>query len=159
MLGSLLRIGIIIITSLLTVDWFPASLLPLWIVLLAANFFSIREGTFMFTGFSIMALLINPSWWNIFIPLILWLGLVSIIVLTLINTEKKVSLPIFFSVCFLLSFGIQSIASFGLLRNMLWPILVITIEHLCFIAVIVFPAKILGEAYSRYTNALGINYE
>lgn len=159
MFGLFARLGIIIIGSLITVSWFPTSLLPLWIVLLAANFFSIREGTYMFVGFSIMSLMINATWWQLFIPLVLWIGLSSIIVLTIINTEKKVSFPLFFLVCFLLSFGIQSIAAFGQLSNMLLSIVVVTIKHLFFLAIIVFPVKILGEAYIRYNNALGINYE
>lgn len=159
MFGLFARLGIIIVGSLMTVSWFPTSLLPLWIVLLAANFFSIREGTYMFVGFSIMSLIINATWWQFFIPLVLWIGLGSIIVLTLINTEKKVSFPIFFLVCFLLSFGIQSVAAFGQLSNMLLSIVVVTIKHLFFLGIIVFPVKILGEAYIRYNNALGINYE
>lgn len=159
MFGLLARLGIILIASLLTVAWFPTSLLPLWIVILAANFFSLREGTYMFTGFSIMSLIINASWWHFFIPLVLWLGLSSIIILTLLNTEKKVSFPVLFLICFLLSFGIQSVAAFGQLSNMLLSIIVITIKHLFLLAIIVFPVKILGEAYIRYNNALGINYE
>ncbi len=159
MVGLLARIAIIIIGSLITVTWFPTSLLPLWITLFAANFFSIREGTIMFVGFSIMSLAINATWWHLFIPFALWLGLALIIIIPLISTEKKVSSPIFIAVCFLLSFGIQSVAAFGMLRNMLWPILVLTIKHLVFISLFIFPVKILGEAYIRYINALGISYE
>lgn len=159
MVGFLLRAVIVIMGSLVTTTWFPSSLLPLWIVMLAANFFSVREGMIMFAGFSIMSLILSMTWWQIFAPLVLWIGLASIIILTLINIEKKVSVPVFFLLCFGISFGLQIIAAYGMISNMLGTILVVTFKHVCFIALVIFPVKILGEAYSRYINALGISYE
>ncbi|MBP7057244.1 hypothetical protein KBB08_02025 [Candidatus Gracilibacteria bacterium] len=159
MIGILIRILIVVIGSLVSVTWFPSSFLPLWLTMAAANFFSLREGTILFVGFSLTSLAINPTWYQIFVPLVLWIGLLVIIIPGLLPHGKRLSWISFILAGTVLSLILQLIAYTGHYQPAFWLIFGAIFSHAILLLIITLPAKILGEAYARYLNALGIYHE
>ena len=159
MIGIAIRLLVIIMGSLISTTWFPSSFLPLWLTMAAANFFSLREGTILFIGFGILSLAVNPTWYQLFIPFILWVGLLIIIVPGLFPHGKRISTINFIVIGCSLSLMIQLIAYYGDYSEASWAIAGMVFYHAILVTLITFPAKILGEAYARYLNALGIYHE
>lgn len=159
MIGILIRFLTVVIGSLVSVTWFPTSFLPLWLTMAAANFFSLREGTILFVGFSLMSLAINPTWYQFFVPLVLWVGLLVIIVPGLLPHGKRLSWISFVLTGTILSLLLQLIAYAGHYQAGFWLIFGAVFSHGILLLIITLPAKILGEAYDRYLNALGIYHE
>lgn len=147
-----LRLLVIVGVSLLTTTWYPFSLLPLWIVLLSTHFFSIREGTIFLAGFSFLGLTLHAPLTFFFI---LWACfLISIFIKTL-SPNGKIPPPQFFFFCVIVSISIQ----FMFYPQAYSAAFMTSLKHIIFIGILLVPAKILGEAYQRYFNALGRKYE
>ncbi|MBI4836521.1 MAG: hypothetical protein HY817_04655 [Candidatus Abawacabacteria bacterium] len=152
MRGSVFRLIIILGTFLISATWFPQSLLPMWTVLLAAHFFSLREGLIILIGYTTLGVAAEYQW-QFFLQI--WLGISISFILRSLTNNRKVSIPPFFLACLLTSLIIQLVFSHSpITSNVL-----LTIKHMFFIAITLVPTKVLGEAYQRYFNALGRNYE
>ncbi len=152
MRSLLLRILIISISGLIALTWFPYSLIPLWIMLLTTHFFSMREGAISLAGFSLIGLLFNLAFPFFFL---LWACFIMSIFIKMLSPNGKMTIVQFVFLCLLTSV----IAQFIFYRTPFTIGFMTTFRHLLFIIVLILPAKVLGEAYQRYFNALGRNYE
>lgn len=159
MKGILIRALVIISAFLISITWFPYSLLPLWLLLCVMNFFNIREGLILFIGFSLLSLSTGLTWFGISTIMVLWLAVMIFILITYLFHIKRMNIQTLIITCILISlalqiraYGWQTLSGTSLI---LWT----SIKHIVLVVLLILPTKILGEAYSRYLNALGINYE
>lgn len=152
MRSFLVRTIILLASFLLTATWFPQSMLPLWTMLIAANFFSLREGVICLAVFSLLGVMLD---YPLLYFVILGTSMAIVTVFKMTMPNHKISIPQFIVLCVLLSIGAQLATTYHWLSSFIFT----TFKHLLLILFIILPAKILGEAYQRYFNALGRNYE
>ncbi len=159
MKGILIRGIVIIVAFLLSITWFPYSLLPLWLLVCVMNFFNVREGLILFIGFSLLSLSTGLTWFGISSITILWVAIMIFMAITYIFHIKHLNIPTLFITCIAISFSLQIWAYGWQTLNGLSLLLWTSAKHIVLVGLIIMPAKIFGEAYARYLNALGINYE
>lgn len=152
MRGIIIRLLLILFIFLISGTWFPQSFLPVWTLILAAHFFSLREGIFTYLGFSVLAVSLEYSW-QFFV--LLWVGFCVVTISKNYAPNGKIPLVQFMLACLILSI----LGQYLLYRSSWDNILLTSLTHLLFLGIILFPVKVLGEAYQRYFNALGRNYE
>lgn len=152
MRSFLIRLIIIVSITLFTATWYPFSLLPIWIMLLAMHFFSIREGVIFLGGFSLFSALLNHPFSFFFL---LWFCFVASLFIKMLSPNGKIAAPQFIFLCLIISIATQIL----LYPKAYGAALITTIRHLLLISILILPTKILGDAYQRYFNALGRNYE
>ncbi len=159
MSGIIIRALTIIGTFLLSITWFPYSLLPVWLLVCILNFFGLREGLIFFIGFGLLALSSGLTWYGIPSITILWLIVVLFMITTNAFHSKRVSIPTLLVLSGVISLSIQVWAYGWQTINAASLLLWTSLQHLLLVVLLTPPTKIFGEAYARYLNALGINYE
>lgn len=159
MRGILIRIFVVIITFLLSITWFPYSLLPLWLLICVLNFFGLREGLILFVGFGLLALATGLTWYGIPSITILWLTVIIFMVITNISHTKTINIPTLLIMSVSISILFQIWAYGWNTTNAISILFWTSLKHVLLVALLTPPTKIFGEAYARYLNALGINYE
>ena len=159
MRGILIRAFVIIITFLLSITWFPYSLLPLWMLVCVLNFFGLREGFIFFMSFGLLALATGLTWFGIPTITVLWCTVTLFMIITNVFHTKRMNIPTLLIMSALISISFQ-VWGYGWQTLHATAILFWTsLKHILLLGLLIPATKSLGEAYARYLNALGINYE